>query len=78
MIDKAIANNIKKSLFLAKPKLVTRLLAFDFPSENPLAQIRNKPYENAISTSHNHIRSYAMRKQLNKPKTTKTHTCFGR
>ena len=31
-------------LVLAKPMLVTRLLASDFPSENPRTQTRNFPY----------------------------------
>ena len=31
-------------LVLAKPKLVARLLASDFPSENPRIQTRNFPY----------------------------------
>ncbi len=31
-------------LVLAKPILVARLLASDFPKENPRAQTRNFPY----------------------------------
>ncbi len=31
-------------LVLAKPMLVARLLASDFPSENPRTQTRNFPY----------------------------------
>ena len=34
----------KKLLVLAKPKLIARLLASDFPSENPRTQTRNFPY----------------------------------
>ena len=40
-----VANKVyKKLLVLAKPKLVARLLASDFPSENPRTQTRNFPY----------------------------------
>ncbi len=34
----------KKLLVLAKPILVARLLASDFPSENPRTQTRNISY----------------------------------
>jgi len=38
-------NNVyKKLLVLAGTKLVARLLASDFPSENPRPQTRNFPY----------------------------------
>ena len=40
----------KKLLDLAKPKLVARLLASDFPSENPRTQIRNFPYTPTLPT----------------------------
>ena len=35
-------------LVLAKPMLVARLLASDFPSENPRTQTRNFPYTNTL------------------------------
>ena len=42
MMKNTIANTVyKKLLVLAKPKLVARLLASDFPSENPRTQTRN-------------------------------------
>jgi len=42
---KATANTIyKKLLVLANPKFVVRLLASDFPSENPRSQTRNFSY----------------------------------
>jgi len=37
-------------LVLAKPKLVARLLASDFPSENPRTQTRNFPYTSTLAT----------------------------
>jgi len=37
-------------LVLAKPKLVARLLASDFPSENPRTQTRNFPYTTRCAT----------------------------
>jgi hypothetical protein len=37
-------------LVLAKPKLVARLLASDFPSENPRTQTRNFPYTTTLYT----------------------------
>jgi hypothetical protein len=36
-------------IVLAKPKLVARLLASDFPSENPRTQTRNFPYTNTLA-----------------------------
>jgi hypothetical protein len=36
-------------LVLAKPKLVARLLASDFPSENPRTQARNYPYTKPLA-----------------------------
>lgn len=36
-------------LVLAKPKLIARLLASDFPSENPRTQTRNFPYTNTLA-----------------------------
>ena len=39
----------KKLLVLAKPKLVARLLASDFPSENPRTQTRNFPYTSTLA-----------------------------
>ena len=36
-------------LFLAKPKIVARLLASDFPSENPRTQTRNFPYTSTLT-----------------------------
>jgi len=41
-------------LVLAKPKLVARLLASDFPSENPRTQARNFPYTTAIGGIREH------------------------
>ena len=38
----------KKLLVLASTKLVARLLASDFPSENPRPQTRNFPYTNTL------------------------------
>ena len=38
-------------LVLAKPILVARLLASDFPSENPRTQTRNFPYTTRCNTS---------------------------
>ncbi len=35
-------------LVLAKPMLVARFLASDFPSENPRTQTRNFPYTNTL------------------------------
>ena len=35
-------------LVLAKPMLVARLLASDFPSENPRTQTRNFPYTSTL------------------------------
>ncbi len=40
----------KKLLVLANTKLVARLLASDFPSENPRPQTRNFPYTNTLAT----------------------------
>tara|TARA_R110002049_G_scaffold308805_1_gene514147 strand:+ start:13304 stop:13561 length:258 start_codon:yes stop_codon:yes gene_type:complete len=37
-------------LVLAKPKSVARLLASDFPSENPRTQTRNFPYTKRCAT----------------------------
>ena len=40
-----VANTVyKKLLVLPKSMLVARLLASDFPSENPRTQTRNFPY----------------------------------
>jgi len=39
----------KKLLVLASTKLVARLLASDFPSENPRPQTRNFPYTNTLA-----------------------------
>jgi hypothetical protein len=39
----------KKLLVLAKSKLVARLPASDFPSENPRHQTRNFPYTNTLA-----------------------------
>src|SRR5690606_9607059 len=41
----------KKLLVLAKSKVVARLPASDFPSENPRPQTRNFPYTNTLATS---------------------------
>ena len=38
----------KKLLVLANTKLVARLPASDFPSENPRPQTRNFPYTNTL------------------------------
>ncbi len=48
--NKATANTVyKKLLVLPKPMLVARLLASDFPSENPRTQTRNFPYTNTLA-----------------------------
>lgn len=39
----------KKLLVLANTKLVARLPASDFPSENPRPQTRNFPYTNTLA-----------------------------
>ena len=49
MVIKTVANTVyKKLLVLASTKLVARLLASDFPSENPRPQTRNFPYTNTL------------------------------
>ena len=51
MVIKTVANTVyKKLLVLASTKLVARLLASDFPSENPRPQTRNFPYTNTLPT----------------------------
>ena len=42
----------KKLLVLAGTKLVARLPASDFPSENPRSQTRNFPYTNTFVSMH--------------------------
>jgi len=50
MVIKTVANTVyKKLLVLASTKLVARLLASDFPSENPRPQTRNFPYTNTLA-----------------------------
>jgi len=50
MVKKRFANTVyKKWLVLPKPKLVARLLASDFPAENPRTQTRNVPYTKTLA-----------------------------
>ncbi|OGS69965.1 MAG: hypothetical protein A3F91_11575 [Flavobacteria bacterium RIFCSPLOWO2_12_FULL_35_11] len=48
----------KKLLVLANTKLVTRLLASDFPSENPRPQTRNFPYTNSFTSHYSKTKYY--------------------